>query len=88
MANTTSAKKCIRQMAKRTAANKHVKSHLKTLSKKVMSLAQSGEDKVALKEAAQAFASALDKAAKRNIIHLSKANRHKKSLSKHIFAAS
>lgn len=88
MANTKSAQKCIRQMQKRTAANKHIKSRLKTLAKKVATLAQSEADAASLKEAARDFASALDKAAKKNIIHTSKADRHKKSLSKYIFAAS
>ena len=86
MANIKSSKKDIRRIAKRTARNNHVKSTFRTLGKKVQKLAQ-GEDAAATKLAAQAFVSALDKAAKRGIIHANKANRHKRAVAQYIFAS-
>lgn len=84
MANLKSSQKDIRRSARRAMRNRFVRSELKTLAKKVRST-QNGDPALA-KEAAMAYVSALDKAAKRGIIHHNKAARHKSSLSKLIFA--
>ena len=86
MANIKSSKKDIRRIAKRTEANRHVKSRLKTLAKKVHLFASQNEAGKA-KEAAVEYSWALDKAAKRNIIHTNRANRQKQAVAKHVFAA-
>ncbi len=86
MANIKSSKKDIRRIAKRTARNTQVKSTFRTLGKKVLKLAQSG-DIAATQVAARAFVSALDKAAKRGIIHANKANRHKSAVAQYVFAS-
>tara|TARA_B100001248_G_scaffold220746_1_gene176672 strand:- start:119210 stop:119473 length:264 start_codon:yes stop_codon:yes gene_type:complete len=87
MANIQSSRKDIRRIAKLTEHNRQVRSRLKTLNKNVEKAAQTG-DAAEAKAAAQAFVSALDKAAKRDIIHPNKARRHQQAVSKHIFAAS
>lgn len=86
MANLKASKKNIRRIETQTARNRVVKSTLKTLAKKVLAQVRS-DDKEALKSAAIEFVSALDKAAKRNIIHLSKASRLKAKMAPYIFAA-
>lgn len=83
MANTKQAQKYIRKTDKRTAANRTVRSRLRTLAKKLNSLADKPEE---AKKVAIDYASALDKAAKRNIIHTNVANRHKSKISKYLFA--
>lgn len=80
MANKKASEKSIRQTSKRTARNKSVRSELKTLARKVRELTASGSE--LLKDAAINYASAMDKAAKRGIIHHNKASRHKSRLSK------
>ena len=82
MANTKSAQKNIRKSATRTEANRQVRSRLKTLAKSVK--ASSGDPGKA-KIAAIEFVSALDKAAKRGIIHTNVARRHQSSVAKYIF---
>ena len=86
MANIQSSKKSIRKTITRTARNRHIKSTFKTLKKNMDKLAQSG-DAMATKLAAQVFISAIDKAAKRGVIHFNKASRHKRAVSKYIFAS-
>ncbi len=85
MANLKSSKKSIRQTERRSERNKHVRTTLKTLAKKVKAATTAGDAKKA-KEISQDYISALDKAAKRGIIHFNKARRHKSSMAKHIFA--
>lgn len=84
MANIKSAQKYIRQTETRTARNRSELSRLRTLAKKV---AASTEDADAARAAAVAYSSALDKAAKRGVIHTNRANRQKAAIAKHIFAA-
>lgn len=84
MANTKQAQKYIRQTEKRTDRSRAVRSRLRTLSKKLATLADQPEE---AKKVAAEYSSALDKASKRNIIHANVANRHKSKLSKYIFAA-
>ncbi|MGC6425320.1 MAG: 30S ribosomal protein S20 [Lentimonas sp.] len=76
MANTKSALKYIRKTEARTLRNRQVKSRLKTLAKKV-DLAVEAGDKDAIIAASRAFISALDKAAKSNLVHANKIARHK-----------
>ncbi len=76
MANIKSSIKDIRRIARRTARNRHVRSQLKTMQKNLQT-ATSMENPEAVKEAARVYVSALDKAAKRNVIHPNKASRHK-----------
>lgn len=84
MANIKSAQKYIRKTEIRTTRNRSEISRLRTLAKKV---AASSEDAEAVRAAAIAYSSALDKAAKRGVIHANRANRQKAAIAKHIFAA-
>jgi small subunit ribosomal protein S20 len=81
MANIKSSLKDIRRIKARTARNTVVASRIKTLRKKVLSAAKLG-DKDALATASGAFSSALDKAAKSNVVHKNKVNRSKARLAK------
>ena len=83
MANTKSAIKNHRKTVTRTLHNKTRRSRLKTLAKKVRNLAQ-GDDKEALKAAAIELVSAMDRAAKTNLVHANKASRVKASCAKYI----
>jgi small subunit ribosomal protein S20 len=74
MANSKSAAKRARQSSRRTLRNRRVMSHLRSLAKKTKG-ARGGEDH-------QALISALDKAAKRGIIHRNVADRRKARLNK------
>lgn len=85
MANLKASKKNTKRIIVQTARNRKVKSTLKTLTKKVNAAAN--DTKEAAKEAAIHLVSALDKAAKRNIIHPNKAARQKSAMAKHIFSA-
>ena len=76
MANLRSSEKDMRRIAKRTARNRQVRSRLKTLRRKLDEAIASGNAEEA-KTAAVWYTSALDKAAKRRIIHRNKADRHK-----------
>ncbi len=79
MANTKSAQKNIRKTEARTSANRVVTSRLKTLAKKVQQVSTS-DDKETVKKVAAEYVSALDKAAKRGIIHPNNASRRKSAL--------
>ncbi|MDR0536013.1 MAG: 30S ribosomal protein S20 [Puniceicoccales bacterium] len=81
MANIKSSEKDIRRTEKRTAANKAVRSRLKTLTKTARE-AVKGNDTDKAKAAVATTASAFDKAAKTGIVHKNKANRLKSQLAK------
>ncbi|MDQ6623640.1 MAG: 30S ribosomal protein S20 [Verrucomicrobiota bacterium] len=83
MANTKSASKRARQGAVRTLRNRSVLTRLRGLHKKTMS---GGGEKDAAK--ISALVSAVDKAAKRGVIHRNAANRRKARLNKLRSAAS
>jgi len=68
MANIKSSQKDIRRTVARTARNVIVQSRIKTLRKKVISSVEAAD--------------ALDKAAKRGVIHPNKANREKSRLAR------
>ena len=75
MANTKSAIKNNRKTITRTLHNRSRKSRIKTLAKKVSALAADGSDKEALKSAAIEFMSAMDRAAKTNLVKKNNARR-------------
>lgn len=75
MANTKSASKRARQNPKRTLRNRSVTTNLRSLAKRQAA----GDGK---QEGNRALISALDKAAKRGIIHKNAANRRKARLNK------
>jgi small subunit ribosomal protein S20 len=80
MANTRSAAKRSRQTLKRTLRNRSVLTRLRTRQKGVRSAEASGDQ-------IRALISAIDKAAKRGIIHENAANRRKARLNKALAAA-
>ena len=84
MANTKSAIKNNRKTISRTLHNRSRNSRIKTLAKKVDALAADGSDKEALKSAALEYMSAMDRAAKTNLVHDNKASRAKASVSKYL----
>ena len=74
MANIKSAKKRILTSAKRTAANKAVKSSVKTAIKKVNKAVEAG-DKEAAAAALIAAEATIDKAASKGVLHKNNASR-------------
>lgn len=85
MANTKSAQKRSRQTIVRTERNRAEKSRVKTLRKKALT-AIAGGDKAAAATAVSEFSSAVDKAAKRNLIHPNKAANLKSKTAKAVAA--
>ena len=80
MAQHKSAEKRARQSVGRRAANKELKSAMKTVLKKARSEQDKEKAAVALKEAV----STLDKLASKGIIHKNKAANQKSKLTKHV----
>lgn len=80
MANTKSALKRVRQTERRTEINKATKSRIKTLRKKVAAAVEGGDKEVA-ETAFRAFSSAVDRAAKTNLLHKNAAARLKSNAS-------
>lgn len=85
MANTKSAIKRNRQTVTRTVRNRAEKSRIKNIRKKTIAAIESGNKDEASKASSE-FASALDKAAKRNLIHPNKAANLKSKTAKAIAA--
>jgi small subunit ribosomal protein S20 len=81
MANTKSAAKRARQSAKRTLRNRSVITGLRTMQKGVRSTEAHSADQVRL------LTSAIDKAAKRGIIHRNAARSRKERLNRILAAA-
>jgi small subunit ribosomal protein S20 len=81
MANTRSAAKRTRQTLKRSLRNRSVVTRLRTLQKQVRS------SKTPSAEQIRAAIAAIDKAAKRGIIHRNAAHRRKSRLNKALVAA-
>ena len=81
MANSKSAAKSARKSVRRRDRNASVISSLKSQQKKLRTVISSGDATVAKAEFDK-LASALDKAAKRGIIHRNVANRRKGRLNK------
>lgn len=76
MANLKSSKKDIRRIAKRTAANKSMRTSLKTYVKRVREAMATG-DAATIATAVTLAQKNLDKAAKRGVIHPNQAARRK-----------
>jgi len=83
MAHLHATRKDLRQARTRTIANQLVKSRMKTIVKKVISVTEAG-DRTAAEKALREAMSALDRAAKTNVIHKNAANREKARLSKRL----
>ena len=81
MANTRSATKRARQTLKRSLRNRSVVTRLRTMQKQARSAQTPSADQI------RALISAIDKAAKRGIIHENAANRRKARLNKALAAA-
>jgi small subunit ribosomal protein S20 len=81
MANTRSAAKRARQTVKRSLRNRSVVTRLRTMQKQVHSAATPSGDQI------RPVISAIDKAAKRGIIHPNAADRHKARLNKALAGA-
>ena len=80
MANTKSAAKRTRQMLRRSVHNRSVKTHLRRLQKQIRFAPERSTDQI------RAAISAIDKAAKRGIIHRNVASRRKARLNKALAA--
>lgn len=86
MANCPSTRKSIRKTKSRTERNRAVKSRLRTFRRKTLELIESG-DKEKAEEAYREYASAADKAAKKNVIHRNAANRLKSRMATRLSGA-
>jgi small subunit ribosomal protein S20 len=75
-----SAEKRMRKSAQERPQNGQVKSQVRKLVKKVRTAKNPDEAQTALRDAA----SALDRAAKRRVLHASTADRHKSRLAQHV----
>ena len=80
MPNKKSAERRMRSSARKQLGNKSVKSLLKTREKKFLDSLKAGKSEDA-QVALSAAVSALDKAAKKGVIHWAKADRKKSRLS-------
>jgi len=81
MANTKSAAKRARQTLKRSLRNRSVVTGLRTMQKSVRSAQTPSREQI------RALIAAIDKAAKRGIIHANAANRRKARLNKALVGA-
>ena len=81
MANTKSASKRARQTSKRSLRNRSVLTHLRNLQKRTRSAEKPDGAQV------RVLISAIDKAAKRGVIHRNAANRRKARLSRALSSA-
>jgi small subunit ribosomal protein S20 len=86
LANTKSAKKATRVQAKKTASNKPVRSYAKTAVTNARTIIEE-KDMDTAGEALRKASSALDKAAKKGVIHPNNAARRKSRLAKQLNAA-
>ncbi len=85
MANHKSSIKRARQTLVRTERNRAEKSRMKTLRKKTLTAVASGDKEAAVKASSE-LAAAVDKAAKRRVIHPNKAANLKSKTAKAIAA--
>lgn len=81
MANTSSAKKAVKTIARRTEQNKVVRTSIKTAIKKANVALKSNEG---AQEALGNASKALDQAAAKGVIHKNKASRKKSRLAKRV----
>ena len=80
MPNNASAKKRVRQTAKKTMINKAVKTKFRNASKKLYKAIEQGEDASSVASMLSEVDSTLDKAAKVGTIHKNTASRKKARL--------
>lgn len=85
MANTKSAKKAVRQIARRTAANKARRSHMRSSVRKVEEAIASGNKEAALAALKEAEP-IMVRTAQRGIIHRKSASRKVSRLAKRVGA--
>ena len=83
MANTSSAKKAVRQIERRTAVNKSRRSQMRTFIRKVEEALTSG-DKKAAADALSVAAPLMMRAAQKGIVHKNTASRRVSRLSKRV----
>lgn len=86
MANHKSALKRVRQTKVRTERNRQRKTEIKSLRKETLAAVQSGDASSAAKSLAK-FSSAVDKAAKKGMIHKNKAANLKSRAAKALASA-
>lgn len=87
MANTTSAKKATRKIARRTAVNRSNRSRMRTFVKKVEEAIAAG-DKAAAAEAFKVAEPILARSAQKGVLHANTASRKVSRLSRAIKALS
>ncbi len=85
MANSAQAKKRAKQAEKSRAHNSSMRSEMRTATKKVVSAIEAG-DKAQAEEAFKVARPILDVMARKGIIDMNKAARHKSRMNKHIRA--
>lgn len=85
MANTTSAKKATRKLARRTAVNKSRRSRVRTFIRKLEEAIASG-DKAAAQSAFQAAQPELMRAASKGVMHANTASRKVSRLARRVKA--
>ena len=85
MPNIASASKRLRQNEVRNLYNRKIKSFLNTQKKKVLKCIDSNDKNLAMEEFKK-YASALDKAARKSVIHLNRASVKKSDMMKKINA--
>jgi small subunit ribosomal protein S20 len=86
MANKKAAKKAAIQSQRRALENSSVRSKLKTLAKRLrVSVEKKTSNTKNVQQIAIEYASALDKATKRNIVHRNFANRRKSNVAQYLF---
>lgn len=83
MANTSSAKKAVRQIERRTAVNKSRRSQMRTFVRKVEEALASG-DQAAADAALKVAAPLMMRAAQKGIVHKNTASRKVSRLSKRV----
>lgn len=84
MPNVKSAKKRVRQTAKRRLRNKSYKTRVKNSVKKVLAAIEAKEEKEVVNELLSSTFSVIDKAAKKGVIHRNNADRKKSKLTKRV----
>ena len=85
MANTTSAKKAVRKIERRTAVNRSRRSQMRTSLRKVEEALASGDQKAATEALANA-APLMMRAAQKGIVHKNTASRKVSRLTKRVNA--
>ena len=81
MANTSSAKKAVRTITRRTEQNKSIRTGIKTIIKKAHEAIKDGKNQA---EAVRIAEATIDKAAAKDVVHKNKAARQKSRLMKRL----